>query len=133
MPLHVGRDEDDGGNGFEIENPARRQPFSNLHQYWDELPGPGSLRGKRLTSRADDLLARYPAPSQGSVADWRDESHRLLAEAYPPANGSLLPLVSAEFAERAANMAERRVVAAGYRLGRLLENIFAERVSRETP
>ena len=133
QPLHVGRDEDDGGNSVEIENPARRQPFSNLHQYWDELPGPSSLRGKRLENRADDLLARYPAPRQESVCVWRDESHRLLAAAYPPANGSLLPVVSDEFDRQAKTLAERRIVAAGYRLGRLLENIFAKRVSRETP
>ncbi|MFZ2267672.1 MAG: S1/P1 nuclease [Azonexus sp.] len=133
QPLHVGRADDDGGTSFEIENPARRQPFSSLHQYWDDLPGPSSLRGKRLASRAGELLAHYPAPRQGSVPGWRDESHRLLGAAYPPSSGSLLPLVSEEFAQQAKSLAERRIVAAGYRLGRLLESIFAKRVSRETP
>jgi len=133
QPMHVGRDDDDGGNGVEIENPARRQPFTNLHQYWDELPGPASLRGKRLESRAAELLARHPAPRQASVLAWRDESHRLLDSAYPPATGSLLPLVTEEFARQATSLAEQRVVAAGYRLGRLLESIFSRDVSRETP
>lgn len=133
QPLHVGRADDNGGTNTEIENPARRQPFSSLHQYWDDLPGPSSLRGKRLENRAGELLARYPAPRQGSVPGWRDESHRLLSAAYPPSSGSLLPLVSEEFAQQAKSLAEQRIVAAGYRLGRLLENIFAKRVSRETP
>lgn len=132
QPLHVGRHGDDGGNRVEIENPARRQPFSNLHQYWDELPGPSSLRGKRLDKRAAELLARYPVPAQGSVIGWRSESHHLLANAYPPA-GSLLPLITDEFDAQARSIAERQIVNAGYRLGRLLENIFARRVSRETP
>ncbi|MCB4360064.1 S1/P1 nuclease [Quatrionicoccus australiensis] len=132
QPLHVGKEGDDGGNRVEIENPARRQPFSSLHQYWDELPGPSSLRGKRLDNRAAELLARYPAPAQSSVTGWRNESHRLLAAAYPPA-GSLLPLITEEFDSQARGIAERQIVNAGYRLGRLLEGIFARRVSRETP
>jgi len=132
QPLHVGKDGDEGGNAVEIENPARRQPFSSLHQYWDELPGPSSLRGKRLDSRAAELLVRYPAPAQSSVIGWRSESHRLLADVYPPA-GSLLPLITEEFDTQARGIAERQIVNAGYRLGRLLENIFARRVSRETP
>lgn len=133
QPLHVGRHGDEGGNRLQIENPARRQPFSSLHQYWDDLPGPSSLRGKRLDQRASDLLARHPAPAQGSVLTWRTESHRLLDAAYPPAAGSLLPLVDAEFADQAQIIAEQRIVAAGVRLGRLLEEIYARRVSRETP
>ncbi len=133
QPLHVGRYGDEGGNRVQIENPARRQPFFSLHQYWDDLPGASSLRGKRLDQRANELLSRHAAPVQGNVATWRDESHRLLDFAYPTSNGSLLPLVDTEFAAQAERIGEQRVVAAGFRLGRLLEDIFAQRVPRETP
>lgn len=133
QPLHVGKDGDAGGNKVGIETPGKRQPFSNLHQYWDELPGPSSLRGKRLLKAVDNLLAQNKAPVQASVRQWRDESHRLLAKAYPPENGSLLPIVDEEFQQQSQAIADRRIVEAGYRLGRLLENIFAVRVSRETP
>ena len=49
QPLHVGLDGDEGGNKVEIENPFnKRLPFTNVHTYWDDLPGPPWLRGKRL-------------------------------------------------------------------------------------
>ena len=60
QPLHVGHAEDDGGNGFEIENPFnKRLPFSSLHTYWDDLPGPPWLRGQRLEKLVQRLLAEY--------------------------------------------------------------------------
>ena len=133
QPLHVGHAEDDGGNGFEIENPFnKRLPFSSLHTYWDDLPGPPWLRGQRLEKLVQRLLADYPPPAQGTVVLWRGESNRLLAEAYPDAVGSLLPIVSEDFNQRARTIANQRLVAAGYRLGRLLDSSLGARVSRET-
>lgn len=133
QPLHVGRAEDEGGTLIEIENPFnKRLPFSSLHTYWDDLPGPPWLRGPRLVKRRDQLLVDYPAPAQGNVGVWRSESHRLLPTTGPDANGSLLPIVTQEFHRRAHALAERRIVDAGYRLGRLLEANINARVSRET-
>ena len=63
---------------------------------------------------------------------WRDESHRLRASAYPDAAGSLLPIVTEDFNRRAHAIAERRIVDAGYRLGRLLEMNLGAGVSRGT-
>lgn len=134
QPLHVGRHGDEGGNAVEIENPANpRQPFTNLHSYWDDLPGPPWLRGKRLKERVAGLLAQDAAPVQGHTADWRDESHRLLAHAYPTSAGSLLPLADASFRQNSLRLAERQLLVAGYRLGRLLATIVRRQVSRETP
>ena len=133
QPLHVGRHGDEGGNAVEIENPFnKRLPFSSLHLYWDDLPGPPWLRGKRLEDNARRLLERYPAPEQGNVALWREESHRLLDTAYPSEAGSLLPMVSEAFHHTSRDTANRRIVEAGYRLGRLLDRIFAHTVSRGT-
>jgi hypothetical protein len=44
----------------------------------------------------------------------------------------LLPTVNEEFRQRTTTIARRRIVDAGYRLGRLLDSIFAQQVSRET-
>ncbi|MBS1141158.1 MAG: hypothetical protein H6R13_2611 [Proteobacteria bacterium] len=133
QPLHVGQHGDEGGNKVEIENPFnKRLPFSSLHLYWDDLPGPPWLRGKRLEKNAARLLENYPKPVLGDVALWREESHRLLATAYPKANGSLLPIISEDFHRDARDIANRRIVEAGYRLGHRLESIFSTRVSRET-
>ena len=133
QPLHVGRANDEGGTAVEIENPFnKRLPFSSLHIYWDDLPGPPWLRGQRLEDKARRLIAEYPAPRQDTVDLWRDESHRMLASAYPDAVGSLLPIITEEFNGRAHAIAERRIVDAGYRLGRLLQATISARVSRET-
>ena len=132
QPMHVGHAHDEGGNLTEIEHPQRRQPFINLHSYWDDRPGPSSLRGERLENRAAELADRLPIPRQGHTRLWRQESHALLKEAYPVTAGSLLPIVTEEFERKIQKIADRRIVEAGYRLGRLLEDIFAQRVSRET-
>lgn len=134
QPLHVGRHGDEGGNEVEIENPFnRRLPFSSLHTYWDDLPGPPWLRGKRLTQKADHLIASRQPPKQANVRTWRNESHQLLVRAYPSAQGSLLPAITEEFHRQAKDIAEQRIVDAGFRLGRLLENIWGTGVSRGTP
>ncbi len=134
QPLHVGSHGDEGGNQVEIENPFnKRLPFSSLHLYWDDLPGPPWLRGARLEKTAAQLMETYPAPAQGNAVLWLDESHRLLDQAYPETNGSLLPIITESFHEQARELSNRRIVAAGYRLGRLLDEIFRARVPRETP
>lgn len=134
QPLHVGLHGDEGGNRVEIENPFnKRLPFSSLHLYWDDLPGPPWLRGKRLHQNAARLIDSHPAPPQDHVALWRQESHQLLADAYPNSAGSLLPVIDEDFHRRSQEIANRRIVEAGYRLGRLLESLLASRVSRETP
>ena len=133
QPLHAGRHDDEGGNTVEIENPFnRRLPFTSLHLYWDDLPGPPWLRGARLQKNAERLRAGHPPPTPGDIATWRGESHALLAVAYPTAAGSLLPIVSEDFHRQARAVADRRIVDAGYRLGWLLETDIAARVSRET-
>src|SRR5574343_315828 len=111
QPLHVGRHGDEGGNQLALENPFNpRLPFTNLHTYWDDLPGPPWLRGKRLEKNAARLIEAFPAPTQGDVRQWRDESHRLLDEVYPTANGSLLPIVDEDFRRRSREIANRRLV-----------------------
>jgi hypothetical protein len=133
QPLHVGRAEDRGGNGFEVENPFnKRLPFSSLHTYWDDLPGPPWLRGKRLAENTARLLERHPPPAPGNTRLWREESRQLVRSAYPDAAGSLLPMISEPFHQHARQIADRRLVDAGYRLGWLLEHGLARRVSRET-
>ncbi|MDD2741784.1 MAG: S1/P1 nuclease [Rhodocyclaceae bacterium] len=134
QPLHVGQYDDNGGNAFEIENPYNhRLPFSSLHTYWDDLPGPPWLRGKRLTQKANRLIASHPPPKPATVRIWRSESLRLLAHAYPSTAGSLLPSINEDFHRQANRITEQRIVDAGFRLGHLLENIWGAGVPRGTP
>lgn len=127
QPLHVGQHGDEGGNAIAIENPFNpRLPITNLHAWWDDLPGPPWLRGKRLEDAADRLLAAYPqAPRQGGVALWLDESRRIgRQQAYPPPGAGAVPVISADFRDQSRAIANRRLTEAGYRLGRLLSELF---------
>ena len=135
QPLHVGHADDDGSTEFTVENPFNpRQPVTSLHRYWDDLPGPPWLRGKRLDAASARLLLEYPAPAASNVRLWREESHHLLGRVvYPDGAGAPLPIISEPFHRRAQTVAERRLVDAGYRLGWLLERSLGQRVSRETP
>lgn len=134
QPLHVGSRDDEGGNRVEIEDPFNpRQPFTRLHAWWDDLPGPPWLRGRRLEDAADELLAAHPTPPlQGDAELWREESRRLgRDQAYPGGESGPPPTITAEFRARSREIAGRRVAEAGYRLGRLLEQVL-RRVPRET-
>lgn len=133
QPLHVGKRDDEGGTRITIENPFnRRQPFVTLHSYWDDLPGPSSLRGRRLQREVQRLLASHRPPAQGDVDLWREESRHLHRIAYPQQAGSLLPIVDEAFRQQAKAAADRRLAEAGYRLGHLLESRLGPVVSRGT-
>jgi len=133
QPFHAGHSEDRGGNTVLVENPFDpRRPFVKLHAYWDDLPGPSGLRGKRLQRRAGELLVSQKAPAQGDANLWLRESRRLLKQAYPKTSGSVSLLIDEDYRQWSQATGERRVTEAGYRLGRLLEAIHRQRVSRET-
>lgn len=129
QPLHVGRHADEGGNRFRIEDPENpRLPESNLHRWWDDRPGPPWLRGKYLERRVGALLERYPeVPPQGNIRLWLEESRELTRTRAYPATNRITP----EFHQQAQAVAERRLVEAGWRLGRWLEQLV-QPVSRET-
>lgn len=133
QPFHTGNSDDRGGNEITIEDPFnRRRPTVSLHTYWDDLPGPTGLRGKRLRQRAAQLLAGHPEPTQGDIADWLTESRHLLAASYPPKLGNPSLRINAAYREQARLAAERRIVEAGWRLGRLIAEIHHQRVPRGT-
>lgn len=134
QPFHAGYSEDRGGNTVLVENPFDpRRPFVKLHAYWDDLPGPSGLRGKRLQRRAGELLVSHKPPVQGDANLWLRESRHLLQQAYPKTSGSVSLLIDEDYRQWARATGERRVAEAGYRLGHLLEAIYNQRVSRETP
>lgn len=123
QPLHVGVHDDEGGNQVAIENPLNpRFAQANLHVWWDDLPGPPWLRGKRLEKVADALLDGPEVLAGGTLRDWLEESRSLARDqAYPPANGGDVPVVTIAFRDQSRAVANRRLIAAGLRLGRLLD------------
>ena len=119
QPLHVvSRNDDEGGNRQPILDPRRRPPQTNLHAFWDQLPGHGGLRGDRLERQVDEMLTHAsPTAYSGGVASWRDESLRIARElGYPSANLREIPVISDGWRSRAESAAQQRLVDAGLRL-----------------
>lgn len=130
QPLHVvshldaaGR-PDGGGNDQPVSDPLNpRRSYTNLHAYWDDLPGPSWLRGKRLQEAALRLQEDTPAHRvrQGAPLAWREESRSLArSDVYPETEGEAIPTLDAVYQEKAQGIARRRIAEAGYRLARLL-------------
>ncbi|HRE15964.1 MAG TPA: S1/P1 nuclease [Rhodocyclaceae bacterium] len=133
QPLHVASKGDEGGNRTAINDPfSSRLPESNLHRWWDDLPGPPWLRDAYLERTVARLLREYPDPvTTGSVALWLEESRNITRlYGYPPTVDDPATITE-EFRQQAERVTRQRLVAAGRRLAAILERIFS--VSRETP
>ena len=127
QPLHTsvrtdaqGR-QDRLGTGLSVVNTFNpRKSLTTLHAFWDDLPGPPWLRGERLDAACLALANAYPRPAPSTSAQWLDESWQIAGrDGYPPSDDSV-PTISAEFQERASEIANQRVAQAGFRLADLL-------------
>jgi hypothetical protein len=116
------------GNGLTVVNPFNsRKSSSTLHAYWDDLPGPPWLRGERLDSACQALIASHPRPALSTSAHWIKESWLIAKKsAYPPSNDNVAT-INAEFDETAREIANRRVADAGYRLADLLRETLGSK------
>ncbi len=86
MPLHVGRDEDMGGNKIQVSWFDRP---TNLHRVWDEHLI--DFQQYSYTEYANNLhrvtsAARAQEIRKGSIADWMWESHVLSDKIYDRTN-----------------------------------------------
>ena len=115
------------GTALSVRNPfAARPGLTTLHAYWDDLPGPGGLRGERLDDACRTLAAAYPRPAPSTSAQWLDEGWQIARRnGYPPGDDSV-PTISAKFNEDASEIAKRRVAQAGYRLADLLREALGK-------
>lgn len=142
QPLHVATrhdasgEDDAGGNGLAVFAPENtRKPDTNLHAWWDDLPGPPWLRGSRLMTRAETLRRQHPAGAAAAGTPaldtdlWRDESY-VLAKGfvYAPwlASAPVMPVsLDADYRRQARRLVDERVATAGDRLARLLTSLLA--------
>lgn len=128
---------------------------ANLHAYWDKAfrfdkaddkiaevwqcpPVPERPRSAEegvIAGEAAKIIAKYPASSltaelaQMDPVGWARESHRLgCVSGYPtgfePSDHQIVEL-TADFAAKSRECAERQVAVAGYRLARVLNEVLA--------
>lgn len=81
QPLHVGRDEDMGGNKINL---TWFDKASNLHRVWDEQLIDFQQLSYTEYSQAIDIAspARVKELQSGTIADWMYESHVLADKVY---------------------------------------------------
>lgn len=132
MPLHSGDREDRGGNDRETDYGI--VPDLNLHWIWD-----GPLAERAISSAEPPLVRRYSDEERAAIAtggphDWGRESWQIAREvAYAtafdrdPCAGELPgeTALSQEDIEVAIPVANQRVLQAGLRIARLLDEAFA--------
>lgn len=125
QPLHVGRQEDRGGNSVKVRV---NDESTNLHAYWDT----GVLKG-----RVDSLYAyaaRLDAANYRSVSLWQasgpevwlTESQALRPEVYsftPGAEGAAA-LLDEAYQQRAGEIVDVRLAQAGVRLAGVLNGLW---------
>ena len=113
--------EDRLGSGLPVRNPfARSKSLTTLHAYWDDLPGPGGLRGERLDDVCRTLATAYPPPPPSTPAQWLAESWQIARQHGYPREDERVATISGEFNANASEIARQRIAQAGYRLAELL-------------
>jgi hypothetical protein len=132
MPLHSGDNEDRGGNDREADYGII--PSLNLHWIWD-----GPLAERAISDPADPVVRVYSAAERAELAggtpdDWGRESWEIARSfVYPTAFDTedlcSQPLpdktaLSQEDIVRGVPIARQRVVQAGLRIARLLDEAF---------
>ena len=128
MPLHAADNHDRGGNDVIASWPGH--PEGNLHQLWD-----GTMAARAIATARVPLVRVYSAEERarlagGGVGDWARESWDIArGVVYPEAFGRQLcgahgagPVeISLAQIDAAAPVARRRLVQAGLRLARVLD------------
>ena len=135
QPLHAAEHEHDhGGNAVKVRYPGT--PDGNLHWFWDS-----AVAERAVAGAAAPVVRVYGAQERaalagGGVGDWAQESWVLARDVvYPqvyghaPAKGEVLSGVvtlSAGQVEEDAVVARGRIVAAGLRLARVLDEALGQ-------
>jgi hypothetical protein len=129
---------DQGGNLFHLTPEGTpRENQVNLHWFWDSIIGRNTpLEGddcdrQYIASVARKIMKKYPAPSLGPVIklaeyeEWQKESFALNPTDVFSADLVRFQMPSEKYKKHAFQVAERQLALAGYRLGQLLNQIFA--------
>jgi hypothetical protein len=138
MPLHSVmlynqhlKTGDRGGNTIRFApGLAARTGQTNLHAYWDGLPGEDPAFAN-VEAKANELMMKHPESSldltKDVVEEWTTESFGL-ARSHVYAGltgaGTTIDDLPAGYEDAARQAADLRVAQAGYRLARVLEDLY---------
>jgi len=128
QPLHVSYADDEGGNKVEVEFFNRRM---NLHAVWDEgIIQRWNSDYQSATKELESIIAANPDQVNRylKVVDpviWANESYTyVLNTVYNFGSTAAVPQLGAAYYDRNLPIVKQRLIAAGVRLGQLLNNIL---------
>jgi hypothetical protein len=138
MPLHVGEDNDAGGNGkrvrfFAPTSSSNKGHITSLHSLWDNLievkaaEDPEQL-GNELNAKI--TVTEKQKWDLGSVEDWAVESYTISRDViYPGLKAGPVEAVVVlprDYYSRMRPIVDEQIEKAGVRLARVLEEIFGK-------
>lgn len=121
QPMHVGREEDKGGNDIQLQWFGKG---TNLHRLWDS--NMIDDYGMSYTELADNLPSldkkEIKTIQQGNVYEWVEESQDLAKELY--ASVEVGEKLGYQYAYKYWGMLEAQLQKGGLRLAKVLNDIF---------
>jgi hypothetical protein len=133
---------DAGGNGFAVQMPPEAR-IRNLHAFWDAAGGRFGFESPRrpldeaararLLAQAEEIMKANPSQTTAAAREleplrWIEESNMIARQfVYARAREGEAP--SAAYTTEAQKISGERIALAGYRLARLLNSLFVERVT----
>jgi len=125
QPLHVGYEDDKGGNDVDVTWFGKS---TNLHSVWDSaILGQWNPDWQSATAALEDMIANDPSLVTKYIKSmdpitWADESHaEVKTGVVYDFTGSTL---GQTYYNEAIPVVQQRLIAAGVRLGQLLNNIY---------
>ncbi|MDN3643511.1 S1/P1 nuclease [Lutimonas halocynthiae] len=121
QPLHVGREEDRGGNDIKLEWHRKK---SNLHRVWDsEMISFYNMSYSELVSNRKKLSkAQVESIQKGSILDWTYESQGLAKKVYASAKPEAK--LSYRYSYDHFEVVTSQLQKSGIRLAKVLNDIF---------
>lgn len=129
---------DQGGNLFLLSpKDATGEDRLNLHWYWDSIIGRNIPRfydacdSEYIPTIARDIMEKFPYSKfqnqmeLGKFEKWQQEGFQIAATKLYPPTLMRFEQPSESYKKQAFQIAEERIALAGYRLGQMLDQIFA--------
>ena len=130
---------DQGGNLFQLmPNGTPREQAVNLHWFWDSIVGRNIARkndacdSDYLPAIAKQMTKKYPFSKAqnnlklGQFSEWQQENFKIASAQVFPSSLQRNVMPSESYKKQAFGISEERLALAGYRLGEMLNQIFAQ-------
>jgi len=129
---------DAGGNKVYIRKKDNAKTVYSLHTFWDQLPGSSNVTRKTILKQADEIKAKFEGLEMLSLEErnpyiWAEEGHRKCVETvYDKGNignnvnyttKQFPPALSEAYQEKADEMTDRQLYAAGVRLATFISRL----------